>query len=217
MYKQYIRNLTVQNEKAEMASSGKLKVLLILGSIRDGRQGLRVAKFMRRKLVERNFDVKFFDPVEMNFPMVTKPVHFFGPERTNAPKILVENEKFVKEADAYVLVSAEYNHNVPPALTNLLDAFPGSAYAYKPSGLVCYSMGPFGGMRAAMALRAITGELGCLSVSNIFGIPTVQHAFDEEGNPKNDHMESGAKKMLDQLEWMAHAMKNHRDKVGLPS
>lgn len=85
--------------------------------------------------------VSITDPVEMNFPMVTKPVHFFGPERTNAPKILVENEKFVKEADAYVLVSAEYNHNVPPALTNLLDAFPGSAYAYKPSGLVCYSMG----------------------------------------------------------------------------
>lgn len=77
--------------------------------------------------------------------------------------------------------------------------------------------GPFGGMRAAMALRAITGELGCLSVSNIFGIPTVQNAFDEEGNPKNDHMESGAKKMLDQLEWMATAMKNHREKVGVPS
>lgn len=77
--------------------------------------------------------------------------------------------------------------------------------------------GPYGGMRAAMALRAITGELGCLSVSNIFGIPTVQHAFDEEGNPQNDHMESGAKKMLDQLEWMAHAMKNHRDKAGTPS
>lgn len=153
----------------------------------------------------------------MKFPLITQPVHFYGPERKGAPAILVENEKFVKDADAYVIVSAEYNHNVPPALTNLLDAFPCSAYSYKPSGLVCYSMGQFGGMRAAMALRAITGELGCLSVSNIFGIPTVQNAFDEEGNPKNDHMESGAKKMLDQLEWMATAMKNHREKVGVPS
>ncbi|XP_061176950.1 quinone reductase-like [Saccostrea echinata] len=195
----------------------KLKVLLILGSIRDGRQGLRVVKFMRRKLEERNFDVTLFDPLEMNFPMVTQPVHFYGPERKKAPKILVENEKYVKEADAYVIVSAEYNHNVPPALTNLLDAFPGSAYSFKPSGLVTYSQGQFGGMRAAMALRAITGELGCLSVSNIFGIPTVQHAFDPEGNPQNSHMESGAKKMLDQLEWMAKAMKNHRDKFGVPS
>nr|XP_011418842.1 uncharacterized protein LOC105322022 [Crassostrea gigas] len=211
MYRQYLR------ERENMSSGRKLKVLLILGSIRDGRQGLRVAKFMRRKLEERNFDVKFFDPVEMKFPLITQPVHFYGPERKGAPAILVENEKFVKDADAYVIVSAEYNHNVPPALTNLLDAFPCSAYSYKPSGLVCYSMGQFGGMRAAMALRAITGELGCLSVSNIFGIPTVQNAFDEEGNPKNDHMESGAKKMLDQLEWMATAMKNHREKVGVPS
>ena len=55
MYRQYLRQ-----REAKMASGGKLKVLLILGSIRDGRQGLRVAKFMRRKLEERNFDVKFF-------------------------------------------------------------------------------------------------------------------------------------------------------------
>ncbi|XP_062573084.1 quinone reductase-like [Saccostrea cucullata] len=197
--------------------AGKLKVLLVLGTIRDGRQGLRVAKFIRRKLEERNFDVTFFDPLEMNFPMITQPVHFYGPERKGAPEILLENEKHVKEADAYVIVSAEYNHNIPPALTNLLDAFPCSAYSFKPSGLVTYSMGQFGGMRAAMALRTLTGELGCLSVSNIFGIPTVQKAFDAEGNPQNDHMESGAKKMLDQLEWMAWAMKNHRDKVGVPS
>lgn len=83
------------------------------------------------------------DPVEMKFPLITQPVHFYGPERKGAPAILVENEKFVKDADAYVIVSAEYNHNVPPALTNLLDAFPCSAYSYKPSGLVCYSMGQY--------------------------------------------------------------------------
>jgi NAD(P)H-dependent FMN reductase len=76
----------------------------------------------------------------MNLPLVTQPVHFYR-QKEKAPKILVESEKHVREADAYVIVSAEYNHNVPPALTNLLDAFPGSAYAYKPSGLVCYSMG----------------------------------------------------------------------------
>jgi hypothetical protein len=60
MYKRYLRNLAAQNEQAKMANAGKLKVLLILGSIREGRQGLRVAKFMRRKLEDRNFEVKFF-------------------------------------------------------------------------------------------------------------------------------------------------------------
>ena len=49
--------------------------------------------------------------------------------------------------------------------------------------------GIYGGMRAAMQLRAMLGEIGCISVSNIFGIPQVNKALDEDGKPLNDHME----------------------------
>jgi len=52
----------------------------------------------------------------------------------------VVNNK-LKESDAVVVVSAEYNHSIPPALSNMLDYFPLASYAYKPSGIVCYSMG----------------------------------------------------------------------------
>ena len=70
-----------------------------------------------------------------------------------------------------------------------------------------------------MQLRAMTGEIGCISVSNIFGIPQVSKSLDEEGNPikpHEDHMNKGAKAMLDQLTWMALAMKNQRDVYGTP-
>ncbi|KAK3087013.1 hypothetical protein FSP39_000308 [Pinctada imbricata] len=196
--------------------ANKLKVILFLGSTRDGRMGERVAIFMEEQMKKRNFDVSVFDPLAMDFPMLRKPSHFYGPERKGAPEWLLQSERQVKEADAYLLVSAEYNHCIPPALSNMLDHFPCSFYSYKPSGIVTYSMGQFGGMRAAMQLRALTGELGCISVSNIFGIPQVQKAFDEKGTPLNDYMTSGATKLLDQLEWMAHAMKNHRDTNGVP-
>lgn len=83
----------------------------------------------------------FSDPLEMNFPMVHKPVFFYGPERKGAPEWLVKAEQKVKEADAYVIVSAEYNHAIPPALSNMMDHFGGSCYAYKPSAIVCYSAG----------------------------------------------------------------------------
>ena len=46
--------------------------------------------------------------------MVKKPVHFYGPQRTGAPDQLVKLEAKVREADAYLLVSAEYNHSIPP-------------------------------------------------------------------------------------------------------
>ena len=99
-------------------------------------------------------------------------------------------------------------HVVFLALANMLDHFPGSAFSYKPSGIVCYSpgivaeitwnicanvlmvfvLGIYGGMRAAIQLRAMLAEIGCISVSNIFGIPQVNKALDESGQPMNDHM-----------------------------
>lgn len=45
------------------------------------------------------------------------------------------------DADAIIVVSAEYNHSIPPALSNLMDHFPGSSFALKPSGIMCYSPG----------------------------------------------------------------------------
>ena len=49
--------------------------------------------------------------------------------------------------------------------------------------------GIFGGMRAAMQLRSMLGEIGCNSVSNIFGIPKVHEAIKEDGSPIDSHME----------------------------
>ena len=46
-------------------------------------------------------------------------------------------------------------------------------------------------MRAAMQLRAMTGEIGCISVSNIFGIPKVDKAINEDGSTNDDHMDKG--------------------------
>ena len=77
----------------------------------------------------------------MQFPMLTKPAHFYGPERKGCPQWLIDAEKKVRAADGYVVVTAEYNHSIPPALANMLDHFPGSAFSYKPSAIVCYSPG----------------------------------------------------------------------------
>jgi len=77
--------------------------------------------------------------------------------------------------------------------------------------------GKFGGMLAAMQLRCMLGELGCISVSNIFGIPTVQNSLDPDGKPLDDRLIGGAKRLITQLDWHARAMKNHRNSCGIPS
>lgn len=94
--------------------------------------------------------------------------------------------------------------------------FGGSCYSCKPSAIVTYSPGPWGGMRAAMSIQVMCHELGCLPVSKLCGIPTVADLLTEEGVPKDpeSRMLKQLPAMLTQLEWMAVAMKRQRDETG---
>lgn len=124
----------------------------------------------------------------------------------------------IKAADCYIVVSPEYNHVAPPALTSVMGHFGGSCYAYKPSAIVTYSSGPWGGMRAAMSICNMCHELGCLPVSKLCGIPFVADTLNEDGTPKDEgnRMLKQLPDMLSQLEWMASAMKRQRDETGIP-
>ena len=80
------------------------------------------------------------DPLVMDIGPLHKPLHFYK-DRSQAPKVLIDANQKILEADAFLMVSAEYNHSIPPALSNLMDHFPGSSFGYRPSGIVCYSPG----------------------------------------------------------------------------
>ncbi|XP_038052029.1 quinone reductase-like [Patiria miniata] len=196
--------------------ANKLKIVLFLGTCRENRLGERVAKFMINQLKkDGKHDVEFMDAEEFNLPILKKALFFYKDE-TQAPQILQDAKKKIIEADGYVFVSGEYNHSIPPGLANMVDHFPTSIFTYKPSAIVCYSPGIYGGMRAAMQLRCFLGEIGCLPVSNIFGIPKCHQAISAEGEAIDDHMEKGAAKIIEQLDWNATAMRNHRQAVGVP-
>nr|CAB3262770.1 uncharacterized protein LOC100183100 [Phallusia mammillata] len=196
-----------------MATSWK-KVVVFLGSTRDGRVGDRVAKFVCKTLTEKKLEVVFVDPLEFDLPLLKTPVHFY-PDPSKAPPKLVALNKKIAEADAIIVVSAEYNHSIPPALSNTLDYFSPKSYSNKPSAIVTYSPSLVGGARAGIQLRSMLGELGCVTVSNMFTISQVQHCFDENGVPKDttqgSKMNSGLEKLLSQLEWWANAAKHQRE------
>ena len=106
-------------------------------------------------------------------------------EKGQAPEILERLATRIRAADAFIIVSGEYNHSIPPALSNLLDHFL-EEYFWRPSAIVCYSAGAFGGVRAAMQLRAMLCELGTPSIPSLLPVPRVQDAFDEEGHPREE-------------------------------
>ena len=114
-----------------------------------------------------------------------------------------------------MIVTGEYNHSVPPALTNLLDHFL-EEYLFRPSAIVSYSGGQFGGVRAAVHLQAILCELGMPSIASTFPVPRVSAAFDEQGQ----ELTPGAGRRFDrfaaELEWYAEALKRQRQEKGNP-
>jgi NAD(P)H-dependent FMN reductase len=189
-----------------------MKVAVIYGSNRSERQGIKAAKFIVNKLVERNLEVVLVDTLEYNLPFLDK-MHKEYPQG-EAPEVMEKVHQILESSDGFVVVTGEYNHSIPPALKNLLDHFQ-SEYYFKPSGIVSYSAGAFGGLRAAVHLRAILAELGMPSIPSIFPVPSVQNAFDNNGIPLNENFNNWVKKFLDEFEWYLEAFKNQRQK-GVP-
>src|SRR5947208_10663804 len=124
-------------------------------------------------------------------------------EPGQAPEALERLARIIKAADAFLIVSAEYNHSIPPALSNLLDHFL-EEYFFRPSAIACYSAGAFGGVRAAMQLRAMLGELGMSSIPSILPFPKVQEAFDDEGHPKDERLAQSTARFLAEMERETH-------------
>lgn len=203
-----------------MASTSRaLKFVVFLGTVRENNYGSRAAKFLMNKLQQKGYEATLLDPDVLDLPLLKKAFHFYK-DPLEAPKVLQETNKVIEEADAFMVITAEYNHSMPPALTNLMDHFPIRSYKYRPSGIVCYSAGSFGGVRAAMQLRCFMGELGSPTIGTLFAIPQIQNALTPEGTPQGDSAEridKNADKIITELAWMADAVKKQKETVGLPA
>lgn len=193
-----------------------LNILVIEGSVRAGRVGPRVSKFCASTLRERGHDVNVFDARTLDMSTAEFRPHFFYPAG-KAPSVLTTLADAIKRADAYVMLSPEYNHAPSPALLNVLNHFGSSLFAFKPSAIVCYSAGQWGGSRAAVALRPVLSELGCLPVSALMLVPSVQTVFDANGEVIGDDEARArwvgyAGRSWAQLEWWGSACRRQRER-----
>ncbi len=187
-------------------------IAVIYGSTRTARQGIRLARFLGRQLQARGHTTVLIDPVHHRLPLLDKMFKEYAEGEAPAP--LPALAEIIAEADGFLIVSGEYNHSVPAALKNLLDHFL-EEWAWRPSAISCYSAGPFGGVRAAMQLRAILGELGMPSIPSIYPMPQVQKQFAEDGTPFDDAHERRVARFLDEFEWYVGALRQAR-RAGTP-
>jgi NAD(P)H-dependent FMN reductase len=191
----------------------RLTLVVWVGSVRSDRQGIKAARFVERSLTARGHDATVVDPVEAKLPLLDRMYKEY--EKGSAPEVLEDLAALYRSADAFIVVAGEYNHSIPPALSNLLDHFL-EEYFFRPSAIVSYSSGPFGGVRAAMQLRAMLCELGMPSIPSLFPLPSIQNVFEDDGAPRDRAtVERRFARFASELEWYASALAEARLK-GVP-
>ena len=190
----------------------RLNLVVLVGSVRSDRQGIKAARYVERSLKARGHEVTLVDPAVVKLPLLDRMYKEY--EKGKAPAALEELAALYRAADGFVVVSGEYNHSIPPALSNLLDHFL-EEYFFRPSAIVCYSNGAFGGVRAAMQLRAMLCELGMPSISSLFPVPKIAEAFAEDGAARDPAMDARFARFAGELEWYAGALREARQK-GVP-
>ncbi|HEV7731520.1 MAG TPA: NADPH-dependent FMN reductase [Candidatus Binatia bacterium] len=180
-----------------------MRFVVIYGSVRTTRQGIKAARFVVRALETRGHTVTLLDAQPLALPLLDRMYKEYAPG--TAPATLETIAGHLRTADGFVIVTGEYNHGLPPGLTNLLDHFL-EEWFWRPSAIVSYSGGSFGGVRAAIHLRAMLGELGMSSIPSIFPVPKVQDAFDDDGTPRDPATSGRFERFASELEWYAGAL-----------
>jgi NAD(P)H-dependent FMN reductase len=189
-----------------------LRVPVIFGSVRVERQGIKAARFVVDELKRRGCDAILVDPLEYRLPLLD--MQYSDYPLGEAPAMLEELATLYRSADGFAIVSGEYNHGIPPALKNLLDHFL-EEYFWRPSGIICYSGGRFGGVRAAMQLRMTLGELGMPSIPSLLPISNVGESFTETGEPTDPRFCDRHARFFDEFLWYMEALAEQRRK-GVP-
>ncbi|MFD9246363.1 NADPH-dependent FMN reductase [Streptomyces sp. NPDC059556] len=195
---------SVRPAAAEAASApAPLTLALVVASDREGRFAPVVTDWFRSRLAEReDFTVTVLDLAETDLPTSLS----YDP----SPAVRAELAKItpvLENADAYVVITPEYNHSFPAALNNLIDRHY-TEWQAKPVGFVSYG-GISGGLRAVEQLRQVYAEMHAVTVRDTVSFHHAHGLFDEDGRHKDPAAAEGAAKaLLDQLGWWGRALKD---------
>ncbi|MFD3522791.1 NADPH-dependent FMN reductase [Streptomyces sp. NPDC058653] len=184
-------------------SPAPLRLAVILGSNRHGRFGPVVSDWFVSRAADRpDFTVDLIDLADSELPTALsfKPS---APVRDQLARITHR----LAEADAFVVITPEYNHSYPASLKALID-WHFREWQAKPVGFVSYG-GISGGLRAVEHLRQVFAELHAVSVRDTVSFHNAGALFDDDGRHREPAgADAAAASMLDQLAWWGLALRD---------
>jgi NAD(P)H-dependent FMN reductase len=207
-----------------MTTTTALSIKVILGSTREARFGDKPAHWVLGEARQRaGVEADLLDLRDYPLPFFDRPV---GPSREGgvykSPEVTRWAEQIAK-ADAFIVVSPEYNHGYPAVLKNAFDHI-SPEWARKPIGFLSY--GSAGGARAVEQLRLVAVELQMWPMRSALHLPLdVYLAALKEPVPPNPQVFDPMKKSMfgdvvarffDELLWAGNALKTARSATAKP-
>jgi NAD(P)H-dependent FMN reductase len=190
------------------------KLLVIVGSTRPTRAADLILPWLTEKAAgHAAFETEIVDLRDWPLPIFGEhmgTIGDFNDPTYSEPLVKAWNNK-IKAADAYIIVTPEYNHSIPGGLKNAIDTvFFSFGFRNKPVAFVGYSAGVAGGVRAIEHLAHVFIETESVPMRNSVVIPFVTNAFDDEGKPVSPVTNVAADVMLDDLAWWSAALEKAR-------
>lgn len=192
------------------------RILVLYGSYRSDRQGIRLARYLVNALHNRGAEPELIDAREIGLPILDRMYKEYP--KGEAPSALQELADKIRKADAFLFVTGEYNWGIQPGLKNLTDHFLEEWY-WRPAAIASYSAGRFAGARAATAWHGTLSEMGMVVISSSLAVGGISHALDPEANPLGDGgaaLDRAFPRFADDLAWWTEAARNQRAKVDPP-
>lgn len=190
-----------------------LNIPIILGSVREGRKSEAPARYIVDKVKAAGHASELVDFKKMPLPFYdapTVPVVYF---KTKYPNDNAEKwSQIARAADAFIIVSPEYNHGYTAVIKNALD-WGYLEFEKKAFGLVGVSNGPTAGARMIENLRPIIENFGAVAMRETIMIGPVEKYFAEDGSLLDSGLDKKIDGLLKSLTWWAEALKDKRNKI----
>lgn len=181
-----------------------IRLEVIIGSVREGRFAPVVAEWFLRRAQERpEFDTSVIDLADAALPADLSRS--------------AESDRFrdrIGAAEAFVVVTPEYNHGYPAALKHAIDSAK-EQWRAKPVGFVSYG-GLSGGLRATEQLRQVVAEVHMVSVRQTVSFHQARKRFGPDGESDDGAAIDGSARLLGQLAWWAEALRSARSERSYP-
>ncbi|MES1984802.1 MAG: NAD(P)H-dependent oxidoreductase [Pseudomonadota bacterium] len=187
-----------------------LSIPVFYGSYRSDRVGIRLADYIVAGLAARGDKPELIDAKAIDLPMLDRMYKEYP--KGEAPPAMEKLAETIRDADAFVFVTGEYNWGMQPGLKNLTDHFL-EEWFWRPAAIASYSAGRLAGARANSMWHPTLSEMGMVVISSTLTVGPIAQTLDEQGKTTGDagkSLDRAFPRFADDLTWWAEAAKTQR-------